>query len=621
MSSTSLTPDTFPQQKGEVWQGGWFKAPFWVQIEGSEAIKPWLPLWVSTRERFAKPGEIQESKGPDEAILTLFDEAMSEIGRRPERVEVSDEGLATLLRERPSTSDIEVSRRDELEEIDHVLSSMASYFGAPDFPGALEVKGVTVDAMRRYAEAARTFYESAPWRHLSDRDLIEIRGGAPPGMSYATVLGMGGSAEGLGFFDDKTQFWSAASGEDVVDRRSVRLWRLIYGSIARLPRSEGALWVDHGLSVAGPDAYPLTLNVQSKNRVKRPSPRVLEFLTGLLAALAASSPEEFDQGRWTRVVETADGTERSYELTLPLLLEPPTHDELARQHIHPDPRAFERTHFLLNQKIQERPDSTPDEVEEMIRNELSGPIDEIAYTPKNDRERAQETCFKAFDAWGRRQTQLVEQALELDPECVDALVLKAERTPAPEEALELYERAVAAGEKFLDPEAIQDSQGDLWAYYPTRPYLRALHSLGHALENVDEADEALACFQQVLEHDESDRQFVRYCLLTGLLEAGRFRDAEDHIKFYESSEESLWQYAKALAAFGRHGDGKRSLTALGRALDANLIAAAALLNLELPPDSKEVEDALHCSHELLRPWDLTPGALEWLAEQFDAFIQ
>ena len=296
-------------------------------------------------------------------------------------------------------------------------------------------------------------------------------------MSYATVLGMGGLAEGLGFFDDKSQFWQAASGEEVVDRRSVRLWRLIYGSIARLPRSEGALWVDHGLSVAGPDAYPLTLNAQSKNRVKRPSPRVLEFLTGLLAALAASSPEEFDQGRWTRVVETADGTERSYELTLPLLLEPPTHEELARQHIRPDPRARERAHFLLDLKIQEHPDSTPEEVKEMIRNELIGPIDEISYTPKNDRERAQETCFKAFDAWGRRQTELVERALELDAECVDALVLKAERTRAPEEALELYERAVAAGEKFLDPEAIQDSQGDLWAYYPTRPYLRALHSL------------------------------------------------------------------------------------------------------------------------------------------------
>ena len=72
----------------------------------------------------------------------------------------------------------------------------------------------------------------------------------------------------------------------------------------------------------------------------------------------------------------------------------------------------------------------------MIRNELIGPIDEISYTPKNDRERAQETCFKAFDAWGRRQTELVERALELDAECVDALVLKAERTRAPEEALE-----------------------------------------------------------------------------------------------------------------------------------------------------------------------------------------
>ena len=161
----------------------------------------------------------------------------------------------------------------------------------------------------------------------------------------------------------------------------------------------------------------------------------------------------------------------------------------------------------------------------------------------------------------------------------------------------------------------------IWAYYPTRPYLRALHSLGHALENVDEAEEALACFQEVLEHDKGDRQFVRHCLLTGLLEAGRFRDAEDHIKVYESSEVSLWQYAKALAAFGRHGDGNRSLKALGRALEQNPIAAAALLELELPPDSKEVEDALHCSHELIDPWELTPGALEWLEYHFNDLIQ
>ncbi len=131
----------------------------------------------------------------------------------------------------------------------------------------------------------------------------------------------------------------------------------------------------------------------------------------------------------------------------------------------------------------------------------------------------------------------------------------------------------------------------------------------------------MACFEQVLEHDEGDRQSVRYCLLTALLEARRFQDAEHHIEVYESSEESLWQYADALAAFGRHGDGKRSRKALGRALEENPIAAAALLNLELPTDGEEVQDALHCSHELIGPWDLIPGAFDWLAEQFDDFVK
>ena len=63
MPSTSLIPNTLPQQKGEVWQGGWFETPFWIQIKSSEASKPWLPLWVSSHERFAKTGELHDSRG------------------------------------------------------------------------------------------------------------------------------------------------------------------------------------------------------------------------------------------------------------------------------------------------------------------------------------------------------------------------------------------------------------------------------------------------------------------------------------------------------------------------------------------------------------------------------
>src|SRR3990172_6526738 len=104
-----------------------------------------------------------------------------------------------------------------------------------------------------------------------------------------------------------------------------------------------------------------------------------------------------------------------------------------------------------------------EEMNAIFAREFQGkPIDQIPYQPISDRERAQEVCFEAFDAWGRRQIQFADRALALDPECVDALVLKGERTGDPGEALGFFERAVAAGEKSLETEDAREGTGELW---------------------------------------------------------------------------------------------------------------------------------------------------------------
>jgi hypothetical protein len=89
-----------------------------------------------------------------------------------------------------------------------------------------------------------------------------------------------------------------------------------------------------------------------------------------------------------------------------------------------------------------------------------------------------------------------------------------------------------------------------------------------------------------------------------------------------STKKSVWRYANALAVFGRYGDGKRSRKALGVAFEENVLAAAALLDLELPPNEEDsgVDDALACAEHLLAAWDVTPGAFDWLEERFDAYM-
>ena len=276
MVQSRSIPALLPQRRQETWQGGWFQAPFWLSGGKGAPHKPWIPLWISVNERFVTAGELHLERGPDEEILAILDEAFEEQRRWPGRIEVSEPGVKTLVSKHLGESGIDVALQEKLPAAEEFLSKMGERFGGPDITGALEVPGVTVLSMRSFAEAARAFYEAAPWRLLSDRDVIEIRGGAPPGFPYAVVLGMGGLERGLGFFDDKQAFWDVLTGKV----GNAKPWSVTFGTIADLPLGDANLWVDHGLDVAGPNAYPLAFCVQSANRVKRPSPRILDFSPG-----------------------------------------------------------------------------------------------------------------------------------------------------------------------------------------------------------------------------------------------------------------------------------------------------------------------------------------------------
>ncbi len=180
----------------------------------------------------------------------------------------------------------------------------------------------------------------------------------------------------------------------------------------------------------------------------------------------------------------------------------------------------------------------------------------------------------------------------------------------------LFETAVTSGEKRAEESIPGAVPGELWNYYGTRSYLRALHGLARELENQGRFDDAIVHYRRLLRLDEPDHQSVRYCLLSCLLLAGQFREAERHIKAYESPDECVWLYSRALAAFGRYGDTKTSRKALERAIDQNPYAADRLLDEddEAAPGPEIDEDANSCVRELMGAWSKTPGALDWLEE-------
>jgi len=102
--------------------------------------------------------------------------------------------------------------------------------------------------MRAFAGAARDFYAAAPWRHLSDEDLIHVE---TPTVDRAfrrvTVLGRAGQTFGLGFFaspEDLDKLRASPDPEMFLEGGG--RWTVVFGPPWETPFSDLGLWEELG---------------------------------------------------------------------------------------------------------------------------------------------------------------------------------------------------------------------------------------------------------------------------------------------------------------------------------------------------------------------------------------
>jgi len=179
----------------------------WIdQVPDGRPYHPWVGIWVSRKTGFAHL-KMEPEPGAHDWTLALdglveFGLKQELAGYRPGRLEVKDKDLGARLLEAIGDTDLALTFLPDLPVVRRVLTNMAEHMGgAPLPPNALDAAGVTADRMCAFAEAAKRFYEVAPWRHLSDEDLIRVD--APvveTGLSHVAVLGAAGQTFGLGFF-------------------------------------------------------------------------------------------------------------------------------------------------------------------------------------------------------------------------------------------------------------------------------------------------------------------------------------------------------------------------------------------------------------------------------------
>src|SRR5271157_1918912 len=132
-----------------------------------------------------------------------------------------------------------------------------------------------------------------------------------------------------------------------------------------------------------------------------------------------------------------------------------------------------------NRAIRSRPKSySPPELPDRraIEGVMKGFLGEMFGEPAAEAalDKAQELMYQAFGTPDpEEQVKLAKQAIDLSPDCADAYVLLAEHTKSRKEALDLFEKGVAAGERALGPKAFQEDVGLFWGLPKARPKWRA----------------------------------------------------------------------------------------------------------------------------------------------------
>ena len=249
----------------------------------------------------------------------------------------------------------------------------------------------------------------------------------------------------------------------------------------------------------------------------------------------------------------------------------------------------------------------------------------IGGTKKDTAEqRAQELVYNAMEATtGASAVDFLRQALDLDPENVDALVMMVDVVGLRgRDRIEALIGIVATGEKRLGKKMFKEGVPHFWGILETRPFMRAKNRLANTLREAGFLDEAAKQFEEMLVLNEGDNQGVRYILLPILLAQNHLDQARELMKRYPDECEWNVVFAWCLVLERRlSAETAEARDALTSAREQNghveaFITGHRKLPKNMPgsysPGSKE--EAICFADVLITAWQAHPEALTWLSE-------
>lgn len=283
-------------------------------------------------------------------------------------------------------------------------------------------------------------------------------------------------------------------------------------------------------------------------------------------------------------------------------------------------QGMERMMADIHHLLEEQEFESPKEANKF----LQGLVSEGGRIPqssgRSSLEKAQDLAWEAWDAATPQQAaKLARQALAISPDCADAYnVLAQVEARTPEEAFELYRKAMEVGEHSLGQAFFEEHKGHFWGMLETRPYMRARQGLAECLWRLGREEEAITHYEALLELNPNDNQGIRDVLLGCYLTQGNDAGTARLYEQYPDDGMASFVWTKVLVEF-RRGNLNAAAKALRAAVKHNPHVQAFLLGQKrMPrhlPDAYSFGDereAIIYAHQFAEAWLATPEALAWL---------
>ncbi|MDD3498614.1 MAG: hypothetical protein PHH24_03910 [Candidatus Moranbacteria bacterium] len=252
---------------------------------------------------------------------------------------------------------------------------------------------------------------------------------------------------------------------------------------------------------------------------------------------------------------------------------------------------------------------------------LGKPIPSMPEDLLSPQEKAQDLVFGAYDLEFPEAKENIAEALELDPDCIEAYEYLGSHEPEPRIAMLFFEKGISIGEKKFEGKHLKENIGHFWGLRDTRPYMRCLQFQTECLDAIGKTGECIAILEKMIKLNPNDNQGIRGRLMLYLIEANNY---EKYVKYDTQFKGEISTFAlfnRALYAYKTEGICASSNKKLRDATKFNKFVLPKLLKQEYPSDIPDhygpgdENEAIIYLFYAYPIWYSTRGAIAWLKTQ------